>query len=63
MELGIYGVIVTTLKLTLALSPLIVIVCIFVKNKNTNQRSIRGAMSGVRVDYVDSDFEDEKKDN
>lgn len=61
MEIGIFGLILATLKLVLALAPLLLIVAIFVVNKNCNQRSTGGVVKGIRVDYLDSDDEDDKK--
>ncbi|KAK1940250.1 hypothetical protein X943_000703 [Babesia divergens] len=61
MEIGIFGLILATLKLVLALSPLLLIVAIFVVNKNCNQRSTGGVVRGARFDYLDSDDEDDKK--
>ncbi|KAK1442968.1 hypothetical protein BgAZ_304860 [Babesia gibsoni] len=62
MDVDIYFYIAAAVKLTIALSPLILIVSIFVKNKDCNQRTTRGAITGIRVDAFDSDFEDDDDD-
>ncbi|KAG6440219.1 putative integral membrane protein [Babesia bovis T2Bo] len=51
------------IKLLVAISPLLVIVTIFVINKNWNQRSSDGSRKGLRSTYVDSDDEDETKED
>ncbi|CDR95460.1 hypothetical protein BBBOND_0206180 [Babesia bigemina] len=62
MVLPILQYFIAAVKLTLALSPLLVIVAIFAVNKNCNQRSSEGSRSGARIEYIDSSDDDTKND-
>ncbi|ORM40480.1 uncharacterized protein BXIN_2153 [Babesia sp. Xinjiang] len=63
MTFVILEYLLAAVKLLLAISPLLLIVAIFVLNKNWNQRSADSSSTGVRNAYIDSDYDDETKED